>query len=119
MRGENLNTTELSRKIIETLEEKKAEDILLIDIHEVADFTSVFILCSGSSIRMLDALANYIVDVVKKHLPRRPRIEGQPEEGWLVLDMGDIVLHLFTPDQREYYKIEELWSEGKVLLHLQ
>ena len=41
------------------------------------------------------------------------------KEGWLVLDMGDIVLHLFTPDQREYYKIEELWSAGKVLLHLQ
>lgn len=68
---------------------------------------------------MLDALADHVIDVVKPHLPRRPKVEGKPEDGWLVLDMGDIVLHLFTPDQRTYYDLEEIWAEGKVLLHLQ
>lgn len=115
----NLNTIELSRKIVETLEDKKAEDILLIDIHELADFASMFIICSGTSVRMIQALAKNVVDSVKKHLPQRPRVEGQPEEGWLVLDMGDVVLHIFTPDQRDYYQLEDLWTEGKVLLHLQ
>ena len=115
----NLNTNELSRTIVETLEDKKAEDIVLIDVQSVADFTSYFIICSGTSVRMLNALADSVIDAVKKSIKRRPRIEGQPEGGWLVVDIGEIVLHLFTPDQREYYQLEDLWAEGKVLLHLQ
>ncbi|MGD8406900.1 MAG: RsfS/YbeB/iojap family protein, partial [Anaerolineales bacterium] len=47
------------------------------------------------------------------------RVEGEARGGWLVVDYGDVVLHLFSPDQRDYYKLEELWSEGKVLLKLQ
>ena len=115
----NLNTSELSRIIIEALEDKKGEDIVLIDINEIADFASYFIICSGTSVRMLDALADHVVDTVKPLIHFRPKTEGKPEDGWLVLDIGDIIVHLFTPDQRNYYKLEELWSEGKVLLHVQ
>jgi ribosome-associated protein len=49
----------------------------------------------------------------------KPRIEGIPEDGWLLADYGDLVVHLFSPDQRDYYRLEDLWSEGKTLLHLQ
>ena len=114
-----LNTNELTRNIVSILEEKKGEEIVLFDINEIADFASYFIICSGTSVRMLDALADAVVKTVKKNLSNIPRIEGKPEDGWLVLDLGDVVLHLFTPDQRDFYKLEELWSDGKVLLHLQ
>ena len=108
----------MTRLVVDALEEKKGEDILLIDIHEIADFTDYFILCSGSSVRMLDALAEEVVTRVKSQYSLGLRIEGQPEDGWLVVDLGDVVVHLFTPDQRDYYKLEQLWAEGKVLLHL-
>ena len=114
-----LNTNELARKIVSILEDKKGEEIVLLDINEITDFASYFIICSGTSVRMLDALADAVIKSVKPNLSARPRIEGKPEDGWLVLDLGDLILHLFTPDQRDYYKLEELWSNGKVLLHLQ
>jgi ribosome-associated protein len=68
---------------------------------------------------MLRALADGAVEKVKEHTDRRARVEGEPRDGWVLVDFGDIVLHLFSPDRREYYRLEELWSEGKVLLHLQ
>lgn len=68
---------------------------------------------------MLDALAKGVLDATKQFYKKKRRVEGQPEEGWLVLDYGDVVVHLFSPDQREYYDLEELWSDGKVLLRVQ
>lgn len=68
---------------------------------------------------MLDALAKGVLDALKKDYKRKGRVEGQSQEGWLVLDFGDVVVHLFSPDQREHYDLEELWSDGKVLLKVQ
>jgi ribosome-associated protein len=68
---------------------------------------------------MLDALAKGVLEATKKDYKKRGRINGQPNEGWLVLDYGDVVVHLFSPDQREHYDLEELWSDGKVLLRVQ
>jgi ribosome-associated protein len=85
----------------------------------VASFTDYFILCNGTSDRMLDALAKGVLEATKKEYKKKSRIEGQSGEGWLVLDYGDVVVHLFSPDMREYYDLEELWSDGKVLLRVQ
>ena len=68
---------------------------------------------------MLDALAKGVLESTKQEHKKKGRIEGRPEEGWLVLDYGDVVVHLFSPDQRKYYDLEELWSDGKVLLRVQ
>lgn len=68
---------------------------------------------------MLDSLADAVREKVKHVFSLNCRSEGQPATGWLVIDFGDIVVHLFSPDQREYYQLEQLWSQGKVLLHLQ
>jgi ribosome-associated protein len=68
---------------------------------------------------MLDALAKSVLESTKKDYKKRGRINGKPNEGWLVLDYGDVVVHLFSPDQREHYDLEELWSDGKVLLRVQ
>jgi ribosome-associated protein len=92
---------------------------LLLDIKEVANFTDYFVLCNGTSDRMLDALAKGVLEALKKDFKKRGRVEGQSQEGWLVLDFGDVVVHLFAPETREYYDLEELWSDGKVLLRLQ
>lgn len=90
-----------------------------MDIREIAIFTDYFIMCSGTSARMLNALAEAAVEHVKKEYDTPARMEGAPEDGWILADFGDVILHLFSPDRRGYYRLEELWSEGKVLLHLQ
>ncbi len=92
---------------------------MLIDIHEIASFTDYFVICSGTSERMLDSLAETVRDTAKKDFQLISRVEGLPSAGWLVVDLGDVVIHLFSPEQRDYYHLEELWSRGKVLLRLQ
>jgi ribosome-associated protein len=77
------------------------------------------VICNGTSDRMLDALAKGVLDATKEFYKKKGRVEGRAEEGWLVLDYGDVVVHLFSPDQREYYDLEELWSDGRVLLKVQ
>ena len=110
---------ELAHTIIDALEDKKAEDILLLDIKENATFTDYFIICTATSNRMLNALADGVIEKTRLAYKRKGRIEGKPETGWLVVDYGDIVVHLFDEDLRRYYKLEELWKDGKVLLRVQ
>jgi ribosome-associated protein len=68
---------------------------------------------------MLDSLANAVMETGKQKFDLLSKTEGRPSDGWLVVDLGDIIVHLFSPDQREYYHLEELWERGKVLLSLQ
>ena len=104
---------------MDILEEKKGENILLLDIHDIATFTDYFVICNGTSDRMLDALAAALREYVKEKFGLLGRQEGRPSDGWLVADFGDVVVHLFSPDQRNYYRLEELWERGKVLLRVQ
>jgi ribosome-associated protein len=101
------------------LEEKKGENILLLDIKELADFAEYFVIASGTSDRMLRALANDVQEKVRERYQIKGRIEGQPNDGWVLVDYGDVIVHLLSPDRRDYYRLEELWSKGKVLLRLQ
>lgn len=68
---------------------------------------------------MLDALAESTLETVRTHYRKRGRKQGEAREGWVVVDYGDVVVHLFSPDQREYYDLEGLWQLGKVLLRVQ
>jgi ribosome-associated protein len=104
---------------VDALEEKKGENILLLDIHEVASFTDYFIICNGTSDRMINALADAVVEKVKKETDYPIRIEGQSAPGWEVIDLGDVIVHIFSPVQRDYYRLEELWNRGKVVMRLQ
>jgi ribosome-associated protein len=91
----------------------------LLDLKDIASFTDYFVICNGTSDRMLDALAKTVVDDMRAQHKKKGRLEGESHDGWLVVDYGDVVVHLFSPDQRDYYQLEELWSEGKVLLRVQ
>ncbi len=67
---------------------------------------------------MLKALADAVNDELRPSVDYKPRIEGEPHDGWLLVDFGDVIVHLFSPHSRDYYRLEELWSQGKVLLRL-
>jgi ribosome-associated protein len=101
------------------LENKKGEDIVLIDLQDIAIFADYFVIRSGTPYRMIQAWVDSAIDQVKKEYKINARVEGQAEDGWMLVDYGDIILHIFSPQRRDYYQLEELWSEGKVLLHVQ
>lgn len=101
------------------LEDKKGENIVLMDVHELSSFTDYFVLASGTSDRMLDALAKAVSESIDEQFDINSKVEGSSQAGWIVVDLGDTVVHLFTPQQRDYYRLEELWSKGKTLLRLQ
>jgi ribosome-associated protein len=90
-----------------------------MDLQKVANFTDYFVICNGTSDRMLDALANSVADKVHETHQIKGRSEGQAATGWMVVDFGSVTVHLFAPEMRDFYKLEELWKEGKVLLRLQ
>jgi len=104
---------------VDALEDKKGEDIVLLDLKDIVSFTDYFVLCTGTSDRMLDALADSVLEETRKTHRKRGRKEGLARDGWVLVDFGDVIVHLFSPDQRDYYQLEELWNEGKVLLRLQ
>ncbi len=68
---------------------------------------------------MLDSLAKDVAEKGDELTGRKPRIEGNPSGGWILVDLGDIIVHLLSPDQRDYYQIEQLWERGKILIRLQ
>ncbi len=91
---------------------------MFLDIKEVSSFTDYFVICSGSSSRMLESLSNSVMNACQSIKIKGIKKDGHSEAGWIVLDIGDIVIHLFNEEQRAYYDLEELWSNGKILLHL-
>ncbi len=92
---------------------------MLLELKEITSLTDYFVLCNGTTDRMLNALADTVVDDMREQHKKKGRLEGQARDGWLIVDYGDVIVHLFSPDRRGYYNLEELWSEGKILLKVQ
>ena len=90
-----------------------------MDLNGVVPFADYFVICSGTSDRMLRALMDSAMDKVRENHKLKTRVEGEVIDGWLLADFGDVIVHIFSSVQREYYSLEELWKEGKVLLHVQ
>ena len=113
------HSLQLAHTIIAVLDEKKGEDILLLDLSELNTFTDGFVICTALSERTLKALSGEVREKVKEQLSKAPyNSEGDAESGWVLLDYGDIVVHLFTATIRDYYRLEEFWSEGQILLRM-
>jgi len=77
------------------------------------------VICSGTSTRMVKALISEVEDEVKKEFGQNSRIEGEAMAGWILADYGTVIVHIFSPDRRDYYSLEELWAEAKTILRLQ
>ena len=110
---------DLAHSIVDSLEDKKGEDILLLDLKDIAPVSDYFVIASGSSERTLKGLIDGIVEDMRVKHKIKPRLEGKPREGWLLADYGSVVVHVFSHAQRDYYQLDDLWEEAKVVLHLQ
>ena len=107
----DMETTDLAKKIMAILEEKKAADILALDISEISTLADYFILASAENVRQLDALEDAVEEGIRLELNK----EGEGDSGWILMDYKDIVVHLFTKEQREFYDLEKIWSDAKKL----
>ncbi|HEY2867331.1 MAG TPA: ribosome silencing factor [Pyrinomonadaceae bacterium] len=98
--------------------EKKATDMVVLDLRQIASFAEYFIIASGANQRQVQAVSDEIAEQVKKQLGTRPiRIEGYNTAEWVLMDYGDFIVHIFNKDAREFYDLERLWRDaGKVAL---
>ena len=100
--------------------DKKGENIVLMDLREVSLIADYFVIGSATNERQLNAITDHIRDELKPRTQRYPlRVEGRGENGWVLMDYGDVVVHLFLPDVRSYYDLEGLWRDANVLVHVQ
>ncbi len=109
----------MARSLVRVLEEKKAEEILLLDVQGRCPFADYFLLCSGSSERMLRALSETVIEAAHKEYRVSARSEGHTESGWILVDLRSVIVHIFSPQRREYYDLEEVWKDGKVIVRIQ
>jgi ribosome-associated protein len=97
---------------VEAAVDKKAGDIVVLDLQGLASFTDYFLICSGGSQRQLKTIADE-VDRVLRAAKRRPmHVEGYPKGEWMLMDYVDFVVHVFTPESRSYYDLERLWGDA-------
>jgi ribosome-associated protein len=103
----------LARLIADFAADKKAIDIAALDLRGVLGYTDFFVVCSGNTDRQTKAIHDGIRYGMKKHhrlLPRR--VEGLAEARWILMDYLDVIVHVFTPETREFYRLEQLWGEA-------
>ena len=106
--------------MVDSLLDKKGSDILLLDLREHAAFADYFLICNGENDRQLKALAENVTTDAKKNAQTRALgLEGDAAEGWVLIDFGDLVVHLFSPDKRNYYNLETLWDDARVVMRMQ
>ena len=98
--------------IYEALLDAKAQDIRVLDVRKVTDFTDYMIIASGTSNRHVIAMGDRIIDALRDHGRRPIGIEGQDPGDWVVVDFGDVVVHLMRPQTRDFYNLEKLWSDA-------
>jgi ribosome-associated protein len=110
---------ELARRIVELAEDKKAADIILLDLAGQTTMADYFVICSGGSERQLDAIASGIIGSLRDEKTKPIGREGTAASHWVLIDFGAVIVHIFTPPERDYYGLEKHWSEAKVVLSVQ
>ena len=101
------------RTAVQAAEEKKAQDLVVLQVAEITSFTDYFIICSGSSTRQVQAIADAIAEQLKKRGVRPMNTEGYANAEWVLIDFGTFVAHIFTETSRRFYDLERLWRDAK------
>lgn len=107
-----MDRTELMKNIVATLDNKKATNIKSLEITELTSVADYFVIATGTSGTHIRALADEVQDALTKQGVEPRNVEGK-STGWILLDYGTVVVHVFTPDQRELYSLEHLWGDAK------
>jgi ribosome-associated protein len=110
----------LARRVVDLAADKQAADILLLDIRRVSSIADYFVICTAGSERQTTAILDDLREKLQDELGRKPlHGEGQANSGWVLLDYGDVVVHIFSPGQRSFYGLEEFWSAATPVVRMQ
>lgn len=103
----------IARRVAELMDDKKAQDVVVIDVRGLANFTDYFVICSGRTDRQVKAIHDGIREGMKAEFEMNPiRTEGERERSWILLDFGDCIAHVMLPETRDYYRLEQLWGDA-------
>lgn len=109
----------LARRIVDLAEDKKASDIMLLEIRGLTTMADYFVIASGASERQLGAIADGIVEGLRDEGMRPIGREGSANAHWVLIDFGSVVVHVMAPPEREFYQLERLWADAPLLLRVQ
>lgn len=110
-----MTAVELSKLIVKGMEEKKASDIVVMDLRNVKNsFTDFFVICSGNSDTQIEAISDSIEEITQRLKEKPFRSEGKNNKQWILIDYINVVAHVFLKEKREFYGLEDLWGDAEV-----
>lgn len=110
-----MQSKEMTKLAIEALADKKAEDIRIVDISEISVMADYFIIANGNNRSQIQALSDNVQEVLEKAGCRMRQVEGYHTANWILLDFGDLIIHIFDKENRQFYNLEHIWRDGKQL----
>lgn len=111
---------ELAHRVIDLITDVKGENIILMDLQDITTIADYFVICTAGSDRQLKAIVDKIAESIKAETRFSPlHIEGDAGGGWVLVDYGGVVVHVFSKAQRDYYRLEEFWKDAKTLVRIQ
>ena len=120
MGTQSLNSLELAHSLVEAIEEKMGSSILLLELVRISTLADYYVIATAGGERHLRALARAVTDLgAYKRKTGMRDLDQQVQSGWVLVDLGEVIVHLFVGRQREKFGLEKLWSRGKVLLRVQ
>jgi ribosome-associated protein len=119
LEGQFLEAIDIARKAVEAANDKQATDILLLDMRGVCSFADYFVIITGESSRQIKAINGEVEHALKKKDISIHHREGDSDSGWILLDFGDVIVHIFAQVERQYYQLEKLWSNAAPVLRIQ
>lgn len=108
-----MSTLDIVKKAVLALEDKKAEDIRVIDITEVSSIADYFIIANGTNQNQLQAMLDAVDEALYKEGKKAKQVEGNQQSTWILMDYEDIIVHLFSKEDRLFYDLERIWRDGK------
>ncbi|WP_243644976.1 ribosome silencing factor [Rhodovulum euryhalinum] len=105
----DVSSEELLDHILASLSDDKAEDVITIDLRGKSSIADYMVICSGRSTRQVGAIAEKLKERLKEDLGRGSKLEGKDQGDWVLIDTGDVVVHVFRPEVREFYQLEKMW----------
>ncbi len=109
----------LARRAVTVAEDKQAHDIVMLDLRGLTTIADYFVVCTAESERQIRAVTAALDEELVKSGARHPKVEGSAETGWVLLDFSDVIIHVFSPEQREFYRLERLWKQAQPVVVVQ
>jgi ribosome-associated protein len=116
---EEATPLDLAHRVVDIAADRQAVDVVLLDIRKIAAFADFFVVCNGTSERQIKAIVDTVLETLEHEGFNAAHVEGTPGSGWVLVDFGSVILHVFAPTEREFYRLERLWAEATTVVRVQ